>query len=229
MFRLVLYLCVAFALTFSAYGQRQVRTIKPVKRHPAKTDLGIGIGYSSSVLYLARNTSDRNDSRGITGSLVYEGSKLFRVTLEYTRYSKIDIVPTWYGVTANTIETNLHILYRSKGNLFFYPLVGISYNTFKGLYTGLNDYLNLSSVYDKGENVTTRWLGFNAGVGLEYSIKPFIIYGSFKMRVGVSESNNELNILDVCSSIGVRYNLRVPSLYKLFHGTRNRYFLDTDK
>lgn len=226
MFRVLVYLLFTCVLTGSLSAQRQVRTIKPVKVHPAKTNLGIGIGATNSVVFLARNTSENNDALGLHTSLVYEGSRLFRVTVEYTRYSKIDIAPTWYGVKANTIESNVHILYHSKGNLYFYPLVGLSYNSFKGRFTGLNDYMNLRAVYGTGE-VATHWFGLNTGVGLEYLVKPFVIYGTFKMRTGFSEVE-KLNILDVCYSIGVRYNLRVPTLYKLVKGPGQRYSLDTD-
>lgn len=228
MIRLLAYMFFTCVLSFHMSGQRQVRTIKPVKTHPAKTNLGIGLGITNSVVFLARNTSENNDALGFQGSLVYEGSKLFRVTLEYTRYAKIDIVPTWYDVRANTIESNVHILFRSKGNLYFYPLFGLSYNSFKGRFTGLNDYMNLTSVYGgANKDVSTRWLGVNVGIGLEYQVKPFIIFGSFKMRGGFSKGE-KLNIMDVCYSLGVRYNLRVPSLYRLFKGPGNRYSLDTD-
>ncbi|MES2678747.1 MAG: hypothetical protein V4635_02630 [Bacteroidota bacterium] len=219
-----LYLFLLIAVPVIAFSQ--VRVIKPIKTHPTTTNLGIGVGAANSVVFLARNTTERNNALGITTSLVYGSSKLLRVSLEYTHYGSINIAPTWYNVKANTIEANLHVMYRSKGNLYFFPLCGISYNVFKGYFTGKDDYLNLTSLYPRNQIVTTRWLGFNAGVGLEYAIKKFVMCGGFKMRVGVSEGKNGINILDVCYTAGVRYNLVVPSLYNLFRGTKNRYFID---
>ena len=47
------------------------------------------------------------------------------------------------------------------------------------------------------------------------------------MRVGKSDFQNPLNIMDGCFSFGLRYNLTVPSVYKIFRGTKSRYLLDS--
>ena len=49
----------------------------------------------------------------------------------------------------------------------------------------------------------------------------------YKMRIGVNEGNKQLTILDVCFAAGLRFNMRAPSIYRLFKGTRSRYLLDT--
>ena len=229
MFRLVLYLCFTLVLVVNSSGQRQVRTIKPVKKHPLKTNLSIGIGITNSAVFLQRNTLDDGNVKGLTGCATYDLSKIFRVSLDYTRYNELNIAPTWYNIHASTVEMNLYVLWHSKENLCFYPLTGLSLNRFEGYFTGLDDYQHLSDKYRKDRDITTLWLGVNAGLGFEYMIKPIIIFGSYKMRIGYSNGSSQLNIVDVCFSFGVRYNLRVPSFYKLFRGTRNRYFLDADK
>lgn len=208
----------------------KVRVIKPVKpkSKPAKTDLQIGLGVTNSVLFLARNTKENNNALGYTGSLVYGGNKPFRLAVDYTEYTKISIEPTWYNIKARTIELNGQAYYRSKGELGFFLLGGFSYNVFSGYFTGLEDYLNLTSLYRADQQVKTRWFGFNTGVGFDYKINKVILSGTYKMRLGRSEGNNEFNIQDVCYAIGVRYCFRAPSVYKLFSGTRNRYFLDAD-
>gem|GEM_PF-6814592 len=32
--------------------------------------------------------------------------------------------------------------------------------------------------------------------------------------------------MDVCFTAGIRYNFKVPSVYKLFKGTKSRYMLN---
>ena len=199
-----------------------------MKPRPTYTNLGIGVGITNSVVFLARNTNEKNAALGITASVVYGLSKSFRLSFDYTRYGRIDISPTWYDIKANTFEANLQIMFKSKSDFYFYPMFGLSYNEFKGYFTGKNDYLNLNSIYPANANVTSRWLGFNSGVGLEYNFKPVIIFGGAKMRVGVSEGDSGLNIMDVCYTFGIRYNLIVPTLYKLFRGG-SRYNLDLRK
>ena len=178
MTRFISYLLIFLFLSHVSFSQTQKKPINPAlkkqltpakKTHPRKTNLGIGLGVSRSVVYLARNVKPDNDATGLHTSLVYGGSKLLRLSLEYTRYKTINIAPTWYNIKANTIELNCHFLarFRSK-NAYFYPLFGVSYNTFSGTYTGINDYLNLGSLYEKNQKVVTKWLGLNIGTGYEY-------------------------------------------------------------
>jgi len=207
----------------------QVRVVKPVKTKALTTRLGLGLGGAGSVLYLSRNVKENNEAYGFHLSMVYGGTKLFRGILEYTQYKTIDISPTWFGVKASTIEMNMHIIARfSEGKAIFYPIFGLSYNLFSGFYTGVRDYLNLSTMYEDNSDVMTKWLGFNAGAGYEYFFKRFSFFADYKMRMGVSEGYNEFNILDVCLSAGLRVNLKVPTLYGLYRGTRSRYTLKTE-
>lgn len=227
--RLIVYVLVLVSLGFHAFGQRQVRVIKPPKSHPSSTNLGIGMGLTNSAVFLQRNTLDEDNILGLTGCLTYDASKLLRVSVDYTRYQKVDIQPTWYNIRASTLEANVYVLWYSKGGLCFYPIAGLSYNVFKGYFTGQADFQHLTSRYSSNREITTRWIGVNTGVGMEYPIKPFAIFGSFKLRTGFSEGWSQLNIVDVCFSAGIRYNLKAPSLYKLFKGTGHRYYLDSDK
>jgi len=207
----------------------QVKIIKPVKKaKPSSTRLAVYGGLSNSVLLLERNVQNNNNSaRGFHFGMSYGLTRVFRVAFECTKYHQIDIPPTWYGVKGKTFELNVHALAKVTGaNAYFYPVMGISYNIFQGYFTGQKDYLNLSRIYQKNANVETKWFGVNLGLGMEYFIKRFSMYGEFKMRIGQTDSG-QISIMDVCFSAGVRYNFRVPTLYKLFKGTRSRYLLDT--
>jgi hypothetical protein len=228
MFRLILYIIFSFFLIQSYFCQ--VRTVKPIKTHSRTTNFGIGGGLTRSVLFLTRNVKENNDAIGYNGSIIYGGEKLFRGSLEYTYYKKINIQPTWYNIKAYTIEANMHVLARfKKTKAYFYPLFGISYNSFSGYFTGLNDFLNLSDKYKKNEVAKTNWLGFNVGAGYEQYFKQVSVFGEYKMRVGNSDEKGQVNIMDVCFSFGVRYNFKVPSIYRLVNGTKSRYLLDPKK
>ncbi|MBA2613683.1 MAG: hypothetical protein H0U95_17100 [Bacteroidetes bacterium] len=167
---------------------------------------------------------DNNDAIGYHGSVLYGGSKLLRGSLEYTYYRKINIEPTWYNIKASTIEFNIHIMTKfKKSKTYFYPLVGLSYNSFSGYFTGKDDFQNLHDKYQKNQIAVTKWIGVNVGAGFEkYFIKRASVYGEYKMRVGNSQEK-QINIMDVCFSIGVRGYLRVPSIYKLVSTTKSRY------
>ena len=228
-----LVLIIVFLLLISSRTFAQVKVVKPVKpitTKPTVTNLGIGFGGAGSVLFLSRNIKENNEAYGYHISLVYGGAKLLRTSLEFTQYQTLSIEPTWYDVKANTLEFNVHILaHFSESNALFYPLFGLSYNRFSGFYTGENDFLNLNTLYEKNQDVVTNWFGLNVGTGYEHYFTQLSIFAEYKMRIGVSEGYNELNIMDVCLSAGLRYNFKVPTIYRLFKGTRSRYVLDVAK
>jgi hypothetical protein len=217
-------------LAFLPYAvESQVRVVKPVKKEKARnTRFSMGAGVTRSVLFLARNTRENNDAYGMNVNLTYGINRLVRVNIEYTDYFPINIAPTWYNVNAATMEANMHFISKFQASkTYFYPMFGVSYNVFEGEFTGQNDFLNLRTLYTAGQVVKSRWGGVNAGLGIEQFIRPWSIFGEFKMRIGISEGYNDLTILDVCYSAGVRYYIRTRSVHGLFSGTRSRYLLDT--
>lgn len=209
---------------------RVARPVKPEKKHPAKSNLSFGVGLNRSVLFLTRNVKENNDANGNTFHLTYGISRIIRASIEYTQYRPINIEPTWYDIKANSIEANVHFLAKFKNTkALFYPMAGISYNHFSGYFTGRNDFMGLSKKYPTNSVVVTNWVGLNVGTGYEHFIGPVSFFMDYKMRVGYNNGKNyELNIMDVCFGLGIKYNLKVPSIYKIVSGTKNRYFLDAE-
>ena len=224
---MVKFICYFLCLVVCGnVGVAQVKVVKPVKTRAKTTNLAIGFGAAKSVLYLNRNVKENNDASGLQASLVYGGSNIFRFSFEYTFYRPIDIAPTWYDIKASTFEANMHVIARFKNtDAIFYPLIGISYNTFSGFFTGKNDFLNLVDKYKPNQRAVTQWLGVNIGTGYELFLKRVSFFLDYKMRVGFTDGKKQLNIIDVCFGGGIRYNLKAPSIYKLFRGTRSRYLL----
>jgi hypothetical protein len=207
-------------------AQAQLKVIKPLVKPAKRTNLAIGYGRGRSVVYLNRNVNEDNDARGHHLTLVYGGNRLIRFCGEFTHYKLKDIAPTWYTVKATTLEANIQFLARFQSNkALFYPIAGLSYNTFAGFFTGQNDFLNLRAIYPINERVKTTWIGLNVGTGFEYFFRPGSFYIDYKMRLGIAEGTENLNIMDVCFTAGLRYNLRAPSLSSIFRGTRGRYFI----
>jgi hypothetical protein len=219
-------LSIIFFLFITSFAYSQMRVVKPVKTRAKKTNFAIGVGVSQSVVYLTRNVNNNNDARGLNLSLLYGGAKGIRVCGEYSFYHSLDIKPTWYDINAHTIEVNVQPLLRfNNKKSYFYPLCGLSYNIFRGFYTGKSDFQSLYLVYEKNSIIRSTWLGFNAGLGAEFYFRPGSFFATYKMRVGKADHSN-LNIMDVCMTAGLRFNLKVPTIYSLFRGTRSRYVLD---
>lgn len=228
-----LLIITVFLSGFSpTYSQNIPRTKKPVepfdnnaKKEEGMTNFQIGGGIMGSVLYLSRNIKEDNDALGYTINANYGGHKLLRFSVQYTKYFPINIEPTWYTIKANTIEANVEILARFKNNkTFLYPYGGISYNTFRGYFTGADDFLNLREKYEPNSYVSSYWLGLNVGTGMEHAIGRFIVlFVDYRMRVGKTEERAGFNIMDVCYSGGIRLKLWVPSLHKLYRGVGDKY------
>jgi hypothetical protein len=223
---------ITSALLISLSMSSQVRVLKPVKKSkPKYTNLALGVGAASSVLFLERNVKTNNDAHGLLITAAYGGARMMRVTAEYIYYFPIDIDPTWFNIHAYTIESNAHIIAKTKSNKdFFYPLIGLSFNHFQGYFTGKNDFLGLSQRYAVNSTVVTNWIGLNVGTGYERFFGPVSVFLDYKMRVGANNGKEtRINIMDICIAAGVRFNMRVPSIYKIMSGSRQRYFLDKEK
>ncbi len=201
---------------------------RKTKPELTKTNFEIGGGLMGSVLYLSRNVKEGNDALGYTFMANYGGLKLLRFSVQYTYYKPINIEPTWYTITANSYEANVEILARFKNNKsFLYPFLGFSYNTFKGYFTGLNDYLNLRETYKPNSNVITNWLGLNLGTGFEHAFGPVVVFFDYRMRIGQMDKVGSINIMDVCYGGGLRIKLYVPTIKSsarwIYNSFNNRY------
>ncbi len=214
------------------YSQQIPHTKKPVSSSAAKkakkeegmTNLQLGVGVGGSVLYLSRNIKEDNDALGYTFNIIYGGHKAYRLSAQYTTYVPIDIAPTWYNVKANTIEANIEAIVLFKNNVtILYPMTGLSYNTFKGYFTGVDDFLNLRERYKANSIVVNSWVGLNVGTGIEHAFGPLVLFGDYKMRVGKMAETGGINIMDVCYSAGIRLKISVPTLNKLYRGANDKY------
>lgn len=221
-------------LFFFAYSFLKAETLtkepKPkAKREVIKTNFQLGAGLNGSVLYLSRNIKEDNDALGYTFVANYGGQNYLRLNLQYTYYKPINIEPTWYTIQANSIETNIEILARFNNNVtLLYPFVGVSYNTFKGYFTGMDDYLNLKEHYKSNSTIRNRWIGINIGTGLEHTFGPIVLFIDYRMRLGKADNLGSFNIMDVCYGGGVRVKISVPKskhTHKKRFGSDNRYKL----
>lgn len=84
--------------------------------------------------------------------------------------------------------------------------------------------MNLSLLYPANSVVVNRWIGLNTGVGYERCFDRFSLFLDYKMRTGFTESK-KLNIMDVCITGGLRYQVYAGPLRQIFRGTRSRYLL----
>jgi hypothetical protein len=226
MVRVIFTNCILFLFVLTIAAQptvikkRKIRELNP-------TQLGVGVGVTRSVLYLSRNIKEQNDATGYTASLTWHTHRNWRFCAEATKFNTINIEPTWQNIRAYNFELNAQLFARFNNiNTLFYPIFGLSYNTFRAYFTGINDFMNLKEFYSPQTTVNTNWLGLNVGAGIEHRFRDITVFGTYRMRVGKMERKNQFNIMDVCYGAGIRYDIKMPNLFNIFKGTRGRYNLN---
>ncbi len=227
------YLTLIIVFSFSLCFSQKNKLPPAEKKAVNKTNFGVGFGVARSVVFLSRNIKEFNDATGWTFNMIYGGHKLVRFAFDYSQFSSLNIEPTWLDIKAKTYEVNIQFIARFKNiKSIIYPITGFSLNQFNGLFTGKEDFQNLREKYSSNTYIKSNWFGTNFGLGYEQAIGPFKAVLSYKMRVGTSDVNAKVNIMDVCYGLGLRYDMKASTprhFYRtIFRKTRNRYALDVD-
>lgn len=197
--------------------------IVPLVKERAYTKWSAKAGGNVSVIFLARNTKDNNNSPGLCGGLTYEVNNFLRISSLYSRFRPINIEPTWYNIKANTYEMNLEVVARFPNNkTLLYPFAGFSYNTFTGFFTGELDYLNLKEFYKANTTIKNNWLGLNLGTGIEHHFGILGIFVDYRMRVG--KQDGSINIMDVCYTFGLKVRFPYGKLAKSLNHINDRFY-----
>jgi hypothetical protein len=225
----IIFILLAIILLSNSIISQNKLTSKSAEITPTKnekerryTRLSLKAGANISVIYLARNTKEKNNEPGYCGGITYEVNDFIRVSSLITSFRPINIEPTWLNVKANTYELNMEILakFPNKKTLL-YPFVGLSYNTFTGFFTGELDYLNLREYYPINSTVKNKWLGLNLGTGLEHNFGILGIFIDYRMRVG--KQDKVFNIMDVCYTGGLKVRFPYGNLAKKLTNPNDRF------
>lgn len=184
--------------------------------------ISVKAGVNISVIYLARNIKEKNNEPGYCAGLLYDINGFVRLSGLYTRFQPINIEPTWYNVRANTFELNMELIakFPNKKTLL-YPFIGLSYNTYKGFFTGQQDYLNLLEYYKANSTIVNRWLGVNVGIGMEHNFGTLGLFVDYRMRVGKQEK--AFNIMDVCYTGGLKVRFPYGKVAKSIAHPNDRF------
>ena len=180
----------------------------------------LGYGRLNGVVYMSRNVDVLNSANGHAFSLLYSQSDLFRWEIAFQRFSDFDMNPSWKSVKARTMECNLMCLARTQGGgLLFYPIAGLSYNSFNAFYTGIQDYTLMSKTTQPNTVIQSFWPGINTGVGSSLCIGNLEISLQYKMRIGQTPGLRDLNIQDIQFSLLAWYS---PKDFKINSAKKNK-------
>lgn len=230
-FKFIIYLAIGFFSMKICFAQDVLKKVptpkKPLPISKIKervyTKWSFETGGNMSVIFLSRNTKDNNNVLGYCSGLTYEINNFTRISTLYTNFKPLNIEPTWYNISANTFEMNLEMMARFPNNkTLLYPFVGLSYNTFKGFFTGELDYLNLKEYYKVNSEIKNNWLGLNLGTGIEHQFGILGVFIDYRMRVGRQEKI--VNIMDVCYTGGLKIRFPYGKLAKSLTHLNDRFY-----
>lgn len=227
-FLIVIFVCISQLICAQTKKKLPVTNPKNVKTIPLPkerdyTNLSMKAGANNSVIFLARNTKDNNNVLGYCAGLTYDVNNFVRVSSLYTHFKPINIEPTWFNIKANTFEVNLEVMAKFPNNkTLLYPFAGLSYNTFKGFFTGQLDYLNLKEYYKVNSEIKNNWLGLNLGTGIEHQFDFIGVFIDYRMRVG--KQDKVINIMDVCYTGGIKIKFPYGKLVKTLTHINDRFY-----
>jgi len=209
MMRKILFLLFLFS-TLASYSS----TSKDSTAHRTRFFILGGITWSAIDL----NHYNITDPKPGLNARIYSYLKSnVRLAGEYTYALKHNDPPTWTNVVAQNAELNVHITGTvNNTQLAFYALTGASMQFWKGEFTGIADQAGVNVVVDAGEIESYTSFLANFGCGFEKNFRHFGFFGEFKFRLNQSDSNVKIKINDVVYGAGVKVNIRMKNINKLF-------------
>ena len=141
--------------------------------------------------------------------LYYQPNNFIRFVLDYTKVQTATIGATWLNVKSTYLDLDAHILMHfTDGNKgLIYVILGASTQSWKGYYTGFDDYNSAADAKIKPKtNEKALYFGGSVGTGFEYRIIPRIdAYGEVRFRI--TNTDVGFGLSDVCYGIGIKYTL----------------------
>ncbi len=193
---------------FNSKKQKTALKTSPKKKETYYKKWSLKVGGNLNAIFLSYDTKEQKNKPGFCAGLSYNVNNFIRVSSLYSHFNPINIEPTRINVNANTYELNLEIMtYFPNKKTIVYPFAGISFNTNKSTFTGINDNLNLKNNYSINSTIKDQWIGLNLGAGIEHNFGIVGLFVDYRMRFGKQEKI--FNILEVSYTAGIK--LRIPS------------------
>ena len=171
----------------------------------------IGAGGLLTSLNFFKNTQQFTYFPEVSARIYYQPAGFLRLMVDYaTLIKQVNIIPTWLNVKSTYIDVDAHILMRLRNienqNKLFYFIVGASAQSWKGYYTGIDDFNNSALKIQPNTNYKMLYFGGSIGFGFEYNFAPRLgMYGEIRFRV--TNTDVGFGLTDVCYGLGIKCRL----------------------
>ncbi|MHB8260184.1 MAG: hypothetical protein ACYDCN_04995 [Bacteroidia bacterium] len=213
--------------------QASTNSRKDTINNPNKINIiQIGVGGLLTSLNYFRNAQQFTYYPAFSARLYYQPNGFVRFVIDYSKAQPANIIPTWVNVKSAYLDIDVHFLmHTSKDIGLIYFIVGASSQSWKGFYTGIDDY---NKAADKNilpnTNYNTNYFGGNVGVGFEFKILPrFDVYG--EAHYYITNTDVGFGFSNSSYGAGIKYTLldiRPKAIYQkpskhykwLLHGVK---------
>lgn len=201
-------------VSLSTYAQPSV--VNEISAKKTNSPFSLGFGSVLSSVNVARNYKENPYHLGWTVRSTYDLNDNFHLTAEYASIPKFDLSPTWLGIKSNSIALSVNTVgYIKDQEIMIYTISGLCIQTWKGFYTGTQDFSTARFYYKELSFVRNKNLCLDLGIGFQRPFPGFDLFGDFRYRFANIDSR--FGIIDANFNLGVKFpvfKLKKDSLMK---------------
>lgn len=204
----------------------QIPAVKEIKKIENKPLFSIGFGGNLSSVNVFRNYKENPYKLGWNARATYNLNDNIRFTAEYNRIPKFNLSPTWLDIRNQSFVISANAIgYIVDQDVMIYTISGLCIQSWKGYYTGLQDFSTAQFYYSDNTYVRNRNLCLDMGIGFERPFPGFNLFGDFRYRFanidgrfGITDANYNLGIKFPIITKGSASNKKKKRSSKLFKG-----------
>lgn len=169
----------------------------------------IGAGGLLTSLNFFKNAQKFTYYPAVSVRAYYQPKGYIRFMVDYSSLVQpANIIPTWLNVKSTYVDMDAHLLmhFYNSGNSnksIVYFIMGVSAQSWKGYYTGIDDYNSSVLKIEANTNYKTVYFGGNVGFGFEYKFATRLgLYGEIRFRI--TDTDVGFGLSDVCYGVGLK-------------------------
>jgi len=188
----------------------QTPVAKEIKKKESDPVFTIGFGGNLSSVNVFRNYKENPYNLGWNSRVTYEFKDNIRFMAEYTHVPKFNLDPTWVDIRSHSFMLSVNAVgYIKDQEVMIYTISGLGIQSWKGFYTGLQDFSTAQFYYKDNSYVRNRNLCLDMGIGFERPFPGSNLYGDFRYRF--ADIDNRFGITDASYNLGIKFPLITKS------------------
>lgn len=199
-----IYIFLLLIAAFSISAQVAVPAVKELRKieNPPLFSLGFGGNLSSVNVY--RNYKENPYNLGWNARLTYNFKDNIRFMAEYNHTPKFNLSPTWTDIKSQSFVISANaVAYIKDQDVMVYTISGLCVQTWKGFYTGIQDFSTAKLFYKDNSYISNRNLCLDMGIGFERPFPGFDLYGDFRYRF--ANIDTRFGIIDATYNLGIKF------------------------